>query len=89
MVFQVLGGAFSVAAAQSAFVSTLIQSLTTTSPTVDPAVVIAVGATQLHSALTPNQVPGIVLAYLAGIKTAFTVGTRLAGAAFILSLACP
>ncbi|KAI1350262.1 MFS general substrate transporter [Xylaria sp. FL0043] len=87
--FQVLGGAFSVAAAQSAFVNTLIKSLKTTAPTVDPAVVIAVGATQIRSAFTPDKVPGIVLAYLEGIKTAFAVGTGLAGAAFVLSLACP
>ncbi|KAJ8132912.1 hypothetical protein O1611_g722 [Lasiodiplodia mahajangana] len=86
---QVLGGAFSVAAAQSAFVNTLLHSLRTTAPTVDPAVVIAVGATQIRSAFAPDQVSGVVLAYLAGVKSAFAVGIGLAGTAFVLSLACP
>ncbi|KAI1193539.1 MFS general substrate transporter [Nemania serpens] len=87
--FQVLGGAFSVAAAQSAFVNRLIVNLATTAPGVDPQLLVAIGATQIRSKFPADQLPGIVLAYLTGIKAAFAVGIGMAGVAFFLSLLCP
>jgi len=65
LVFQVIGGAFSVSAAQSAFVNIMIKKLATTAPDVDPLQVIATGgvykwAPFLHfpiSILIPRDIP--------------------------------
>ncbi|KAI1262591.1 MFS general substrate transporter [Xylariaceae sp. FL1019] len=83
--FQVLGGAFSVAAAQSAFLNRLIANLAYTAPGVDPQLVVSVGATQLRSTFPADQVPGVILAYSLGIKAAFAVGVGMAGAAFLFT----
>jgi hypothetical protein len=67
----------------------LISRLATAAPDVDPGLVIATGATQLRSVFTPDQLLGIILAYMEGIKAAFAVAIGMAGFAFVLSLACP
>jgi hypothetical protein len=85
-VFQTIGGAFFVAAAQSAFVNTLLNTLPSVAPDVDPAVVIVTGATEIRDAFSDDQVPGILVAYMAGIKLAFAIAIGGAGFSFLLSL---
>jgi hypothetical protein len=77
-----------VSAAQSAFVNKMINVLPATAPGVDPAAVIATGATQIHSAFAADQLPGIVLAYMAGIKVAFALSIGATGVAFLAGLFC-
>ncbi|KAK6073813.1 major facilitator superfamily transporter [Seiridium cupressi] len=84
--FQTLGGAFSVAAAQSAFVNTIVKDLTGNSLGIDPAKVIATGATQIRESFPSNQLDAILRAYMAGIKAAFIISIALAGASFAASL---
>lgn len=84
--FQILGGAFSVSAAQSAFVSVMVANLPAD---VNALVVVATGASDLRSVFPADQVPGIVLAYMEGIKVSFAVATAMAGLAFVFSLVCP
>ena len=60
-----------------------------TAPTVDARLVVVTGAAQLRSVFAPDQLPGIILAYMEGIKAAFAVALGMAGFAFVLSLACP
>ena len=55
-------------------------------PNIDPAKVIATGATEIRTAFPPDQVPAIVLAYMKGIKTVFALAIALAGGAFVTSL---
>ncbi|KAH8681688.1 major facilitator superfamily domain-containing protein [Xylariales sp. PMI_506] len=86
---QTIGGAFSISAAQSGFVNRMITTLATTAPTVDPHVVIATGATEIRSVFPSDQVPGILLAYMAGIKVAFATMVGLVGFTCIIGLFVP
>ncbi|TVY45878.1 putative efflux pump [Lachnellula occidentalis] len=85
----VLGGAFSTSAAQSAFVNRLVSSVRTHAPGVDPKLLISTGATQLSSVFPAEQLPGVLRAYLDGIKASFAVAIGMSGVAFVLSLVVP
>jgi hypothetical protein len=85
-VFQTVGGAFFVSAAQSAFVNKIISVAATTAPTVNPLMIIATGATQIRNVFTDEQIPGILVAYMAGIKVAFAIALAGVGTAFAISL---
>ncbi|MCJ1342025.1 hypothetical protein MMC31_000205 [Peltigera leucophlebia] len=84
--FQNVGGTTFVSAAQSAFVNKLITTLSITAPGVDPAAVVATGATQIRAAFTVDQIPGILAAYMAGIKFALALSIGATGVAFLVSL---
>lgn len=73
-------------AAQSAFDNQMAVALSTYSPGIDPAVVIATGATQLRDVFTAEQVPGIVMAYMKGLKATFLLSIIAGGVAFVVSL---
>jgi hypothetical protein len=88
-VFQTIGGAFAVSAAQSGFVNRLISTLASSAPDLDPQTVIASGATQIRSAFTPDQVPGVVFAYMAGVKISFALVVALAGFTCLVGLFAP
>jgi MFS transporter, DHA2 family, glioxin efflux transporter len=85
-VFQTIGGAFLLSAAQSAFINKLVSVLPTSAPDVDPLAVIATGATELRNAFPAEQVPGILVAYMAGIKVTFAIAIGAVGLAFVISL---
>ncbi|KAL2141918.1 hypothetical protein VTI28DRAFT_1803 [Corynascus sepedonium] len=87
--FQTLGGAFSLSGAQAGFVNRAISTLAISAPSVDPEVLIATGAAELRQVFSPDQMPGILMAYMAGIKAAFAVAIGMAGFSFLLSLLCP
>jgi hypothetical protein len=88
-VFQTIGGAFAVSASQSGFVNRLTSTLVSSAPDVNPQMVIATGATQIRSTFPPNQVPGIVFAYMAGVKVTFALIIGLAGFTCLVSLLAP
>ncbi|KAF2678700.1 MFS gliotoxin efflux transporter glia [Lentithecium fluviatile CBS 122367] len=73
--FQTVGGAFTTSAAQAAFVNQLLVKLPFSAPNVDPALVISTGATQLRDVFTPEELPGIITAYVHGLKAVWGVGT--------------
>jgi hypothetical protein len=52
-------------------------------PTVNPSLVILTGASELHNVFPPDVLPGVLQAYMAGIKAAFAVAIGFSGAAFI------
>jgi hypothetical protein len=85
-VFQVLGGALSISAAQSAFVNVMVTNLPSN---VDALAVLATGASEIRTVFAADQVPGIVLAYMQGIKASFAVAAAMAGIAFVFSFLCP
>jgi hypothetical protein len=66
-----------------------MSTLATSAPNIDPQIVIATGATQIRSAFTPNQVPGIVFAYMAGLKVTFALVVALAGFTCLVGLLAP
>jgi MFS family permease len=82
--FQTVGGAFMVSAAQSAFVNVMIKTLPTTAPGINPLLVVATGATDLRKAFTPEQLPGILAAYMKGLQTSFAIGIASTGVALIV-----
>ena len=82
--FQTVGGAFMVSAAQSAFVNVLIKTLPSTAPGVDPAIVVLTGVTDLRQTFSPDVLPGILEAYMHGLKIAFAIGLASTGVAFII-----
>ncbi|KAK3997528.1 major facilitator superfamily-domain-containing protein [Cladorrhinum sp. PSN332] len=84
--FQTVGGAFWVSAAQSAFVNELVKRLATSAPDVNPFLVLGTGATQIRTVFPPDQVPGILIAYMAGIKTSLAIAVGAVGLSFIVSL---
>ena len=81
---QTVGGAFMVSAAQAAFVNVLVKDLPTQAPGIDPASVVSTGATDLRSVFSVDQVPGILVAYMSGLKIAFAIGLASTGGAFII-----
>ncbi|KAK4142509.1 major facilitator superfamily domain-containing protein [Dichotomopilus funicola] len=84
--FQTVGGAFMVSAAQSSFVNTMVLRLPTSAPGVNPLVVLGTGATQIRQVFPAEVVPGILVAYMAGIKVAFAIALGAVGVAFVVSL---
>jgi len=84
--FQTVGGAFWVSAAQSAFVNTMVNRLATSAPDVNPLVVLGTGATQIRQLFPAEQVPGILVAYMAGIQTALALALGAVGVSFVVSL---
>jgi len=65
----------------------LIKQLPKDAPGVDPAQIIGAGATHIRKITTPQQLPGILIAYDKAITTAFILPIATAGLAFLSSLA--
>lgn len=75
-----------ISAAQSGFVNELVRKLARTAPTVEPAAVIATGATDLHRVFSGAELDGTVRAYAWGIKTAFAITIAACGLSLPVSL---
>jgi hypothetical protein len=88
LVFQVIGGAFAIAAAQAGFVSRLVSTLAKSAPNVIPADVVATGATQIRAAF-PNDIAGVVFAYMAGLKVAWALVVGMAGITCLIGIFAP
>ncbi|KAF4635601.1 hypothetical protein G7Y89_g2492 [Cudoniella acicularis] len=73
----------------SGFVNKLLQRVATYVPGVDPILLIATGATDLRKVFTADEVPGILLAYMDGIKVAFAIATGSAVLSFVISTFMP
>lgn len=85
-VFQTIGGAFFVSAGQTAFTNRLLDRLPITAPGVKPSLVVSAGATQLRNVFSPSDLPGILLAYMDGLKLSFALAIALAGIAVPIAL---
>ncbi|KAL8650558.1 MAG: hypothetical protein Q9210_003750 [Variospora velana] len=82
--FQTLGGAFMVSAAQAAFVNTLVKHLPRSAPGIEPLIVVSTGATELRKVFLVDQIPGILVAYMRGLKISFAIGLASTGVAFVI-----
>ncbi|KAH8835028.1 major facilitator superfamily domain-containing protein [Flagelloscypha sp. PMI_526] len=83
--FQCIGGTILLSAAQSAFGNKLISTLQTSAPEINPALVIATGATELRAVFSADQVVHILAAYMAGIKAVFAISIAATGLAVVVS----
>ncbi|PSN75202.1 MFS general substrate transporter [Corynespora cassiicola Philippines] len=86
LLFINLGGTVLITAAQSAFVNTMIIRLRVSNPAIDPMVVVGTGATQIRHQFNTSELPGIVAAYMAGLKVAFAILIPVTGIAFFVTL---
>ncbi|CAD6589968.1 MAG: hypothetical protein ASARMPREDX12_004093 [Alectoria sarmentosa] len=84
--FQTMGGAFFVSAGETAYTNRLLERVPLLAPGVSPALVVATGATQLRAVFSAQELPGIVLAYMDGLKLAFALAVALAGVTLPIAL---
>ncbi|KAK4086355.1 MFS multidrug transporter [Purpureocillium lilacinum] len=83
--FQIIGGSFSVACAQAAFASTLVKRIVVRAPTVDPDTLLHLGASQLRSEFSGDELHGVLEAYMDGLKVSFAIAVALLGVGFLFA----
>jgi hypothetical protein len=88
-VVQTIGGALFVSAAQAAFVNTFVSQIKLNSPGINPALVVAAGATGLRNAFTESQLPGLLVSYMAALRVAYAISIATGGAAALVALFAP
>jgi predicted MFS family arabinose efflux permease len=84
--FNSLGGALSISIAQNIFQNGLYSNIPIYAPAVSVMEVIAAGSTNLRSAISPADLPGVLQAYLLSIDQAFILPIAMAGLAVLASL---
>ncbi|KAF5859014.1 hypothetical protein ETB97_003505 [Aspergillus alliaceus] len=75
--FQLIGGSFSVSAAQSVFGNVLTRRIQQTVPGLPPSAVMSAGASNIRTIFSPAQLSSILTAYIDGVKGTFAVATAL------------
>ncbi|KAF5976071.1 major facilitator (MFS1) transporter [Fusarium coicis] len=83
---RTIGGTFLITAAQSGFINQIIHKLTSTAPTVDPALVTETGATTLRQNFSGAELNGVLHAYVWGIKVVFAITIAACGITVITSV---
>ncbi|RMZ79786.1 hypothetical protein DV738_g3197, partial [Chaetothyriales sp. CBS 135597] len=83
--FNSLGGAFSVSIAQNIFSNTLVKQIPLQTQGVDPALIIAAGATHIRDVTPPSQLPGVLSAYNSAVTNTFILSIATAGIAVCFS----
>lgn len=87
MFAQTLGGALFIAVGQSVFQNGLINGIRTYAPTVNPAVIVGGGATQMRHILTQlgmlDQLDGVIQAYMSGLRGTYRVSLAIMVVAFV------
>jgi ABC-type proline/glycine betaine transport system permease subunit len=79
-----VGGAFFLSAAQAASNNQLIKQIAINLSDIDPSVALEIGATQIHSAFMPAQVPLVLNTYMTGLKAVFAIIVAAFGVATII-----
>ena len=77
MFSQILGGAIFVSVAQNVFTNSLISNLKQVVPNLNPAIVLATGATSLQHQIPPKYLAGVQTAYNGAIMNTFYVGVAI------------
>lgn len=87
-VFQSLGGALVVSAAQAIFQNKLIQTLAVEGPGINPSAVFSVGASDIQKTFH-DDLPAIDASYMEGLHKAFALAIAVGGASTIVAVAQP
>lgn len=87
--FQTLGGAVFVQGGQAAFTNQLIVKIREVAPGIDPALVVATGATELRKVFSADQIDSVLIAYMHGLQVTYAVVIALAGICVIISFFAP
>ncbi|MCJ1286795.1 hypothetical protein MMC26_006141 [Xylographa opegraphella] len=83
---QSIGGAMFVSVGETVLENQLVTELALNAPSIDPADVLAAGATGLESAFSADILPAIVLSYNGALTKVFLVGAAMAAYTIIGSL---
>ncbi|KUJ22299.1 putative HC-toxin efflux carrier [Mollisia scopiformis] len=75
---QTLGGALFVSIGQNTFSNKLFEGLAKYAPSIDPKIVLSIGATNLQSSVDKAVLPGVLLAYNNALTHAFLVAAIMA-----------
>lgn len=67
----------------------MLAKLSVSAPGVDAQQLINTGASELRNVFTPEELPGILVAYMHGLKAAFAVSIGFGGLAFLTTLTIP
>jgi hypothetical protein len=85
--FESTGGSMLISGGQAGFTNKLIQTIPHKVPGLDPAAVIATGATDLRKVFDADQIPGILAAYIEGLRVPFALCIACCCIAFLVSFA--
>jgi MFS transporter, DHA2 family, glioxin efflux transporter len=85
--FQTVGGAIFISAAQSGFTNKLASNLPSKAPTVDIGKLLATGATDLRKVFSADEIPGILSAYMEGLRLPFALAIACACLSFFIAFA--
>lgn len=85
----IMGGAIMISVGQSVFANRLVASLASTAPNIDPALVLATGATELRATFSDSEIDGILKSYMDGLRASYALAIALAGCALVLTLLTP
>ncbi|KAI1865521.1 uncharacterized protein JN550_008278 [Neoarthrinium moseri] len=86
---QTLGGALFVSVGQSVFTNKLVESLAENLPSLNPAAVLAAGATNLQNTVSADMLPLVQASYSTALTTSFFVSVGLAAFTIIGSTLIP
>ncbi|MCJ1455034.1 hypothetical protein MMC28_005388 [Mycoblastus sanguinarius] len=75
---QTLGGAIFISAGQTIFTNTLLSNIHVAVPQLDPAIVLATGATEVKSAVRPDLIEAVTVAYNGALVRIFYLAVSLA-----------
>ena len=84
--FNSLGGAVAISVAQNIFSNTLIQEIPKLTVGINPATIIAAGATHIREVTPKSQLAGVLQAYDLAVTRAFVLPIACASIAFMCSL---
>ena len=76
-------------AGNSIFENEVSKTLTSIDPALNPAVVLAVGSTELRGAFNAAQLSAVLTAYVKGIQSTFAISVATAGIAMFIAIGHP
>lgn len=83
--FQTVGGSIWISAAQAGFANQMLTVLPREAPGVNPAQVLATGASELRHVFDADQIDGIITAYMEGLRVPFAICIACACLSFIVA----
>jgi len=84
---QTLGGALFVSIGQNVFSNKLLQGLAKYAPSIDPSIILKIGATSIQGTVDKSVLPGVTLAYNDALTHSFLVAAVMAAFTMVGSAA--
>ncbi len=83
--FNSLGGAITISVAQNIFINGLVSKIPEYAPDVDPYIVFNAGATHIREVVPPQDLAGVLEAYMLSLRQAFIIPIVVGGIAVFLA----